>query len=107
MGYGELHFGRDAKSGLQAIIGLHSTRLGPAIGGSRIRAYATEAEAIDDVTRLAQAMSYKAAIAHLPHGGGKGVITGPPGLAERSPAERAELFAAFGRFVDGLAGRYV
>ena len=109
LGYGELHFGRDEQTGLQSIIGLHSTRLGPAIGGSRIRAYATEAEAIDDVTRLAQAMTYKAAVAGLPHGGGKAVLIAPPGLGTPSfsAEQRVALFQSFGRFVDGLGGRYV
>ncbi len=109
LGYGELHFGRDERSGLRAIVALHSTRLGPAIGGSRLRAYATEAEAIEDVTRLAQAMTYKAALAHLPHGGGKAVLISPPGLGTPSfdAAARNEMFRAFGRFVDGLGGRYV
>jgi leucine dehydrogenase len=107
LGYGELHFGHDAATGLRAIIGLHSTRLGPGIGGSRIRAYETEADAIDDVTRLAQAMSYKAAVARLPHGGGKAVIIAPPDLASWSVEKRVALFRAFGSFVDGLGGRYV
>jgi leucine dehydrogenase len=109
LGYGELHFGRDERSGLRTIVAIHSTRLGPAIGGSRLRAYANEAEAIDDVTRLAQAMTYKAAVAHLPHGGGKAVLLAPPGLGTPafSPAARGDMFRAFGRFVDGLAGRYV
>ncbi len=106
LNYGELHFARDAATGLMSIIALHSTRLGPGIGGSRIRAYANEAEAIDDVTRLAQAMTYKAALAHLPHGGGKAVLLAPPNLA--APGfDRVALFRAFGRFVDGLGGRYV
>jgi leucine dehydrogenase len=104
--YGELHFGRDAESGLKALIALHSTRLGPGLGGTRIRVYASEAEAIDDVTRLAHAMTYKAALAHLPHGGGKAVIIAPPSLM--TPGfDRAALFRAFGRFIDGLGGRYV
>jgi leucine dehydrogenase len=106
-GYGELHFLRDERSGLRAIVALHSTRLGPGIGGCRIRVYASEAEAIDDVTRLAQAMSYKAAIAHLPHGGGKAVILAPPDLASFGADRRAALFTAFGHFIDGLGGRYV
>jgi leucine dehydrogenase len=109
LGYGELHFGHDAASGLRSIIALHSTRLGPAIGGCRIRAYTTEEEAITDVTRLAQAMTYKAAVAGLGHGGGKAVIIAPPQLG--TPAfdqtARAALFAAFGRFVDGVGGRYI
>lgn len=104
--YGELHFAYDAASGLRAIIALHSTRLGPAIGGCRVRAYASEAEAIDDVTRLGQGMSYKAAHAGLPHGGGKSVILAPAELAKPG-FDRARLFEAFGRFVHGLGGRYL
>jgi leucine dehydrogenase len=106
LNYGEIHFGRDAASGLRTIVALHSTRLGPGIGGSRLRAYANEADAIDDVTRLAQAMTYKAALARLPHGGGKAVLLAPPG-APPSGTARTTLFQAFGRFVDGLGGRYV
>ena len=107
LGYGELHFGHDAASGLRALVGIHSTRLGPAIGGSRIRLYDTEEDAIDDVTRLAQGMAYKAAIARLPHGGGKAVIMAPADLAKWSPDKRAALFRAFGSFVDNLGGRYI
>ncbi len=100
--YGELHLCRDEKTGLRALVGLYSTRLGPAIGGTRIKPYATEADAVDDVLRLARAMAYKAALAHLPHGGGKAVIIAPSGAFDR-----AALFTRFGQFVDGLAGRYV
>ena len=107
LGYGELHFGRDEKSGLKALVGIHSTRLGPAIGGSRIRYYESEADAIDDVTRLAQGMAYKAAIARLPHGGGKAVIMAPADLGKWPADKRAVLFRAFGTFVDGLNGRYI
>lgn len=107
LGYGELHFGHDAASGLHALVGIHSTRLGPAIGGSRIRHYDSEADAIDDVTRLAQGMAYKAAIARLPHGGGKAVIMAPADLGKWPPDKRAALFKAFGRFVDNLGGRYI
>ena len=108
LGYGELHFGRDPQAGLRTIVALHSTRLGPAIGGCRVRAYPTEAAAIEDVTRLGQGMTYKAALARLPHGGAKSVLIAPPELG--TPAftaeRRAEMFRAFGRFVDGLNGRY-
>ena len=107
LGYGELHFGHDAASGLRALVGIHSTRLGPAIGGSRIRHYETEADAIDDVTRLAQGMAYKAAIARLPHGGGKAVIMAPADLGKWPADKRAALFRAFGSFVDNLGGRYI
>ena len=102
LGFGELVFGHDKATGLRAIAAIHSTRLGPAIGGCRLRGYANEFEAIEDVTRLGQAMTYKAALARLPHGGGKAVILAPSTLADR-----ANLFAAFGRFVDRLGGRYI
>jgi leucine dehydrogenase len=102
LGFGELHVARDEATGLRALVGLYSTRLGPAIGGTRVRAYATEGDAIDDVLRLARAMAYKAALAHLPHGGGKAVIIPPEGAFDR-----AALFTAYGRFVDALGGRYV
>jgi len=107
LGYGELHFGHDAASGLRALVGIHSTKLGPAIGGSRIRHYESEADAIDDVTRLAQGMAYKAAIARLPHGGGKAVIMAPADLGKWPADKRAALFRAFGKFVDHLGGRYI
>lgn len=106
LGFGELHFGYDADSGLRAIVAIHSTRLGPAIGGCRVRAYPTEADAIDDVVRLGQGMSYKAAHAGLPHGGGKSVILAPPDL-DKPGFDRKKLFVAFGRFIEGLGGRYV
>ena len=106
LSYGELHFANDSESGLRAIVAIHSTRLGPAIGGCRIRTYPTEAEAIDDVTRLGQGMSYKAAHAGVPHGGGKSVILAPARLMEPG-FDRKKLFEAFGRFLEGLAGRYV
>lgn len=108
-GTGEIHFGRDEASGLRAIVAIHSTRLGPAIGGSRLRAYGTEAEAIEDVSLLARGMAYKAAIAGLPHGGGKAVLISPPGLGGPTfgADKRADMFRSFGRFVDGLSGRYV
>lgn len=107
LGYGDLHFGHDAATGLRALVGVHASRLGPAIGGCRIRQYESEAAAIDDVTRLAQGMAYKAAIARLPHGGGKAVIMAPADLGKWPAQKRAELFRAFGRFVDDLGGRYI
>jgi leucine dehydrogenase len=107
LGYGDLHFGHDAATGLRAVVGIHASRLGPAIGGCRIRHYPSEADAIDDVTRLAQGMAYKAAIAHLPHGGGKAVILAPADLAKWPAQRRADLFHAFGRFVEELGGRYI
>ncbi len=97
-----VHFASDAETGLRCIIAIHSTRLGPAAGGCRMWPYATSAEAITDVLRLSRGMSYKNAMAGLPLGGGKAVILGDP-ARHKSQA----LFAAFGRIVEGLGGRYV
>jgi leucine dehydrogenase len=95
-------FGHDAPTGLRAIIAIHSTALGPAAGGCRMWPYATTTEALADVLRLSRGMSYKNAMAGLPFGGGKAVIIG-----DSRTAKTPELFAAFGRLVDSLRGRYV
>lgn len=95
-------FCRDADSGLRAIIAMHSTRLGPALGGLRMWPYASTEEALGDVLRLAEAMTYKAAVAGLPLGGGKAVIIGDP---RRGKTE--SLLRAFGRAVESLGGRYL
>lgn len=95
-------FAADRASGLRAIIALHDTRLGPAVGGCRMYPYATEAEALDDVLRLSQGMTYKSALAGLPLGGGKSVIIGDPGR-HKSTA----LWTAMADFIDSLGGRYV
>jgi leucine dehydrogenase len=95
-------FGHDAPTGLRAIIAIHSTTLGPAAGGCRMWPYATTADAVADVLRLSRGMSYKNAMAGLPFGGGKAVIIG-----DSRTAKTPELFAAFGRMVDALRGRYV
>ena len=87
---------------MRAIIAIHSTTLGPAAGGCRMRPYATTAEAVADVLRLSRGMSYKNAMAGLALGGGKAVIMG-----DSRKAKTAELFEAFGRLVDSLGGRYV
>ena len=91
----------DRASGLKAIVALHDTTLGPAIGGCRMWPYASEAEAVTDVLRLAKGMTYKAAMARLPFGGGKTVIIGDP-RTDKSEA----LFRALGRAIDSLGGRY-
>ncbi len=101
--YGEVHFARDAASGLRAIIAIHDTRLGPALGGCRFLPYAREEDALVDALRLARGMTYKAALADLPHGGGKSVLLRP----DTAHFDRAELFLAFGRFVDDLGGHYI
>ncbi|MFF3643119.1 Leu/Phe/Val dehydrogenase [Streptomyces sp. NPDC002564] len=93
---------QDRASGLKAVIALHSTALGPALGGTRFYPYATEEEAVADVLNLARGMSYKNAMAGLDHGGGKAVIIGDP---DRIKSE--ELLLAFGRCVASLGGRYV
>ncbi len=101
--YEALHFFGDRKTGLRGLIGVHSTRLGPALGGTRaLASYASESEAVTDVLRLAKGMTYKAALAGLPHGGGKAVIMLPKGYVDRET-----LFEAFGRAVESLKGRYI
>lgn len=98
----QVAFCHDRPSGLRAIIAIHSTTLGPALGGTRFHPYADEDEALTDVCRLARGMTYKHAAAGLDQGGGKAVIWGDPAIV-RSDA----LIRAYARFVDGLAGRYL
>jgi len=98
----DLHFCSDPDTGLQAIIAIHDTFRGPAIGGCRIISYPSTDAAIEDAIRLAKGMSYKAALAGLPHGGGKSVIIKPDVISDR-----AALMQAFGRFIDNLGGRYI
>ena len=98
----QVGFWQDSSCGLRAIIAIHDTRRGPALGGLRMWPYGDEAEAIEDVLRLSRGMTFKAAMADLPFGGGKAVILGDP-RQDKSPA----LFASFGRFVDSLGGRYI
>ena len=94
-------FCHDEATGLRAIIAIHSTALGPSLGGTRFHEYATTAEALHDVLNLARGMSYKAALAGLDLGGGKAVILGDP----RTLKSEA-LLRAYGRFVQSLHGRY-
>jgi leucine dehydrogenase len=100
--YGEVHVKRDAATGLLAIVAIHDIRLGPSLGGCRFLPYAHEELALIDALRLARGMTYKAAITGLPLGGGKSVILRPA-----KAFDRTALFSAFGRFVNGLGGRYV
>ena len=97
-----LHLAQDPATGLKAIIAIHNTRLGPALGGCRYLAYPDEQSAIRDAVRLAQGMSYKAALAGLDQGGGKAVIIRPAHLDNRGA-----LFEAFGRMIESLNGRYI
>jgi leucine dehydrogenase len=95
-------FNYDQDSGLKAIIAIHDTTLGPALGGCRMWYYDNEEQALRDVLRLSRGMTYKSAAAGLNLGGGKAVIIG------NAKADKSEaLFRAYGRFVQGLAGRYI
>ncbi len=100
--YGELHLHRDAGSGLRAIVAIHDTRLGPALGGCRCISYPSEEDAIIDALRLARGMTYKAAISGIPHGGGKAVLIKP-----EAEMDRSAFFRAFGKFIDDLGGHYI
>src|SRR4051794_37269560 len=100
--YEQLLFCQDRESGLKAIIAIHDTTLGPALGGTRMWTYDSEEDAIIDALRLARGMTYKAAAAGLNLGGGKTVIIGDP----RKDKNEA-MFRAFGRFIQGLNGRYI
>jgi len=101
MDHEEVVFCRDRETGLRAIIAVHDTSLGPALGGCRMWNYQSEKEALFDVLRLSRAMTYKAAVAGLDLGGGKAVIIGDPKIKSEA------LFRAFGRFVESLGGRYI
>ena len=95
-------FYNDSNTGLRAIIAVHNTHLGPALGGCRMWPYPTEADAIRDVLRLSRGMTYKSAVAGLPLGGGKSVIVGDP-RKDKSEA----LMRAMGAAVEGLGGCYI
>lgn len=101
-GYEQLVFCHDKTTGLKAIISIHNTTLGPALGGTRMWNYESEDAAIEDVLRLAKGMTYKAAAAGLNLGGGKAVIIGD---SKKDKSE--EMWRAFGRFVQSLNGRYI
>jgi len=101
-GLERLHFAQDPTTGMRAIIAIHSTRRGPAIGGCRFLPYNREQDAITDAIRLAQGMSYKAALAGLPHGGGKAVLIKPEG-----DFDRQALMQAFGAMVEQMGGDYI
>lgn len=98
----ELHVRSDEETGLKALIAIHNTRLGPAIGGCRCIPYPDDDAAMEDAIRLAKGMSYKAALAGLPQGGGKSVLIQPKQFKNRHA-----YFERFGEFVDSLSGRYI
>ncbi len=98
----EVVFHADPEVGLKAIIAIHDTTLGPALGGLRMWDYGDDAAALEDALRLSRGMTYKAALAGLHYGGGKAVIMGDPGR-DKTPA----LLASFADAVEALAGRYI
>ena len=101
-GYEKVVRCRDVKSGLHALIAVHDTTLGPALGGMRMLPYAREDDALFDVLRLAKGMTYKSAAAETGLGGGKSVIIGDPTVLKNET-----LFRAMGRFIDSLDGKYI
>ena len=100
-GHEQVVFCQDRQSGLKAVIGIYSTALGPALGGTRFYPYASEDDAVADVLQLSRAMAYKNALAGLDLGGGKAVIWGDP-----AELKSEALLRAYGRFVESLNGRY-
>ena len=100
--FGEVHFRLDKATQLRAIVAIHDSRLGPALGGCRFIEYDTDEAAYVDALRLARGMTYKAALAGLAHGGGKSVIIRP-----KHRFDRVALFRAFGRFIEDLRGHYI
>ncbi|MEO8669657.1 MAG: Glu/Leu/Phe/Val dehydrogenase, partial [Tahibacter sp.] len=101
-GHEQVVYCHNKDAGLKAIIAIHNTVLGPALGGTRMWAYKTEQEALNDVLRLSRGMTYKAAVSGINLGGGKAVIIGDP-----SKDKSEALFRAFGRFINSLNGRYI
>src|SRR5690554_2555055 len=101
-GHEQVTFFQDEETGLKAIVAIHSTVLGPALGGCRVWPYESEAAALNDVLRLSRAMTYKNSAMGLNLGGGKSVI-----IADSTVDKTPALFEAFGRAVDRLAGRYI
>lgn len=100
--FGDIYFKNCRRTGMQAIIAIHSTKLGPALGGCRFVSYDSTEKAIIDALRLGQGMSYKAAMANLPLGGGKAVIIKP-----KHEFSREEYMLSFGAFVESINGRYI
>ena len=102
MGHEQLVFCVDQETGLKAIIAIHDTTLGPALGGTRMWNYQDESEALNDVLRLSRGMTYKASISGLKLGGGKAVIIGDANINKS-----IDLVKKFGEYVDSLGGRYI
>ena len=102
LGHEQILFCQDASSGLKAIISIHDTTLGPALGGTRMWMYQNEMEALNDVLRLSRGMTYKNSISGLDLGGGKAVIIG-----DSKTMKSEALFRRFGQFVNSLSGKYI
>jgi leucine dehydrogenase len=102
MGHEEIVMCSDPSVGYKGILAVHSTKLGPALGGTRFWQYATDDEAITDALRLSRGMTYKNAVAGLHLGGGKSIIIG-----DNKTKDREKIFRAHGRFVESLGGRYI
>ncbi len=102
MGHEQVVFCQDSKTGLKAIIAIHDTTLGPALGGTRMWDYADEKDALEDVLRLSRGMTFKAAISGLELGGGKAVIIG-----DSNTDKTESLMRKFGQYVDSLGGKYI
>jgi leucine dehydrogenase len=102
MGHEEIVMCSDPSVGYRGILAVHSTKLGPALGGTRFWQYATDEEAITDALRLSRGMTYKNAVAGLHLGGGKSIIIG-----DNKTTDREKIFRAHGRFVESLGGRYI
>lgn len=101
-GYERVVFGTDEDAGYRGIVVVHSTALGPAVGGTRYWSYKTEDDAVTDALRLARGMTYKNALAGLPFGGGKSIV-----MRDSEATDRERLFRAHGRMVNSFAGKYV
>jgi len=106
-GYEQLCLFHDKSTGLKALTCVHNSVLGPGLGGTRVWNYATEDEAMLDVLRLARGMTYKNSIAGLPLGGGKSVVIGDARELAKDSVRFESFWRAFGRFVEGLGGRYI
>jgi leucine dehydrogenase len=102
LNFGDVHVKFDPNTGLQAIVAIHDTTLGPALGGCRLVSYPSAGAALIDVLRLARGMTYKSALANIDQGGGKAVLIKPT-----KPFQRHAYFEQFGRFVNELNGRYI
>jgi len=101
-GYERVVWGTDESIGYRGLVAIHSTRLGPAVGGTRFWQYNSGDEALTDALRLARGMTYKNALAELPFGGGKAIIIG-----DNRVRDREKIFRAHGRFINSLGGRYI